>query len=133
MSKSTVSRKTISLVVLLTYLFLFLPSSPAMAAWVGTGEALGSPKARLVSFVERDDVQKQITSLGVDPDEALRRVNGMTDAEAKVALEKIGALPAGGDGVGTLIGAILFVFIVLLITDIIGLTHVFPFVNHGGR
>ncbi|TAL17009.1 hypothetical protein EPN96_07480 [bacterium] len=133
MSKSRTSLKSISLAVLLAYLFIFLPSSPAMAAWVGTGEALGSPKARLVSFVERDDVQKQITSLGVDPEEALRRVNGMTDAEAKTALEKIGSLPAGGDGVGTLIGACLFIFIVLLITDIIGLTHVFSFVNHGRR
>jgi hypothetical protein len=132
MSKSQASLKTISFVVLLSYLFIFLPSSPVMAAWVGTGEALGSPKARLVSFVEREDVQKQITSLGVDPGEALRRVNGMTDAEAKTALEKLGSLPAGGDG-GSVIGAILFIFIVLLITDIIGLTHVFPFVNHGGR
>jgi hypothetical protein len=38
-------------------------------------------------------------------------------------------LPAGGDAVGVLIGASLFVFIVLLITDILGFTDVFPFVK----
>ncbi|WP_367187996.1 PA2779 family protein, partial [Sulfuricurvum sp. RIFOXYD12_FULL_44_77] len=33
---------------------------------------------------------------------------------------------AGGDG-GSIIGAIVFIFIVLLITDILGLTKVFNF------
>ena len=35
--------------------------------------------------------------------------------------------PAGGDGVGVVIGGILIVFLVLLVTDILGLTKVFPF------
>jgi hypothetical protein len=104
-----------------------------MAGWVGTSDALQGSKARLVSFVERGEVKAQLSSLGVDPDEALRRVSAMTEAEASAALSKLGDLPAAGDGGGTLIGALLFIFIVLLITDIIGLTHVFPFVNHGGR
>jgi hypothetical protein len=39
-------------------------------------------------------------------------------------------LPAGGDGLGTIIGAAVLIFLVLLITDILGFTHVFSFVNH---
>jgi hypothetical protein len=39
-------------------------------------------------------------------------------------------LPAGGDGIGAIIGAAVFIFVVLLITDLLGLTHVFTFVNH---
>jgi len=42
-------------------------------------------------------------------------------------------LPAGGSAVGALIGAGVLIFIVLLITDILGFTHVFPFVYHHPR
>jgi hypothetical protein len=38
---------------------------------------------------------------------------------------KIDELPAGGDALGLLV----FVFIVLLITDILGFTDIFPFVK----
>jgi hypothetical protein len=38
-------------------------------------------------------------------------------------------LPAGGDGIGTIVGAAVLVFLILLITDILGFTHVFPFVK----
>jgi hypothetical protein len=36
-------------------------------------------------------------------------------------------LPAGGDGV---VGALVLIFIILLITDLLGLTNIFPFVKH---
>ncbi|WP_368428541.1 PA2779 family protein [Sulfuricaulis sp.] len=35
--------------------------------------------------------------------------------------------PAGGD---SFLGALVFIFIVLLITDILGLTNIFQFVKH---
>jgi hypothetical protein len=38
-------------------------------------------------------------------------------------------MPAGGDGVGAVVGAVVFIFVVLLITDLLGLTHVFSFIN----
>jgi hypothetical protein len=38
-------------------------------------------------------------------------------------------MPAGGDTVGIVVVTLLVVFIVLLITDLVGLTHVFPFVK----
>jgi hypothetical protein len=38
-------------------------------------------------------------------------------------------LPSGGNGVGALVGAALIVFLVLLITDILGYTDIFPFVK----
>jgi hypothetical protein len=43
--------------------------------------------------------------------------------------QKLDQLPAGGDGLGVVIGAALVVFIVLLITDILGYTDVFTFVK----
>ena len=42
--------------------------------------------------------------------------------------DAIESLPAGGSSaLGIVIGAILIVFIILLITDILGYTNVFPF------
>jgi len=42
---------------------------------------------------------------------------------------KIDQLPAGGF-IGEVIGAVVFIFLVLLITDVLGFTHVYPFVHH---
>jgi UPF0716 family protein affecting phage T7 exclusion len=43
--------------------------------------------------------------------------------------QHIESMPAGGNAVGIIVGAILLVFIILLITDLLGLTNVFPFVK----
>jgi hypothetical protein len=43
--------------------------------------------------------------------------------------EQLERLPAGGSAVGVIIGAALIVFLVLLATDILGYTDVFPFVK----
>ena len=48
----------------------------------------------------------------------------MTDAEAAQLVSNIDALPAGGVGI---LGAIVLVFLVLLVTDILGYTKMFPF------
>ncbi len=121
--------KTLSIAVLFAYILCFVPTSPVFAAWVGTPEAMGASKAQLLSVVERQDVQAMIASMGVEPAEAARRVSAMTESEARAALDKLGQMPAGGDGFGSLVGACVFIFVLLLITDILGLTHVFPFTN----
>jgi hypothetical protein len=66
---------------------------------------------------------------GIDSNEAKARIDSLSDSEAIAAAEKIKQLPAGGDALGALIGAALIVFLVLLITDILGFTDVFPFVK----
>jgi hypothetical protein len=38
-------------------------------------------------------------------------------------------LPAGQSAVGAVVGAIVIIFLVLLVTDLLGLTNVFPFVR----
>jgi hypothetical protein len=66
---------------------------------------------------------------GIDPIEAKARLDSLSDAEVIRLAEQIENLPAGGDALGILVGAALIVFIVLLITDILGYTNVFPFVS----
>jgi hypothetical protein len=50
----------------------------------------------------------------------------MSDDEILKISSEIDTLPAGGD-LGGIVGAVVFVFVVLLITDILGLTKVFGF------
>jgi hypothetical protein len=51
-------------------------------------------------------------------------VDALSDDEVAELSARIDALPAGGDGI---VGAIVLVFLVLLLTDIVGLTKIFPF------
>ena len=77
----------------------------------------------------REDVQQQLTLLGVDPDEAAERVAGLSDEELRQIAGQLDELPAGESTVGILVGAALIVFLVLLITDLQGLMDVFSFVK----
>jgi hypothetical protein len=56
-------------------------------------------------------------------------VASLSPAELTQMANSMDQLPAGSGGVGAVVGAAVFVFVVLLITDLLGLTHVFPFVN----
>ena len=70
-----------------------------------------------------------VDDLSVDPEEAARRVAGLSDEEIEQIAGRLDDLPAGEGALGAVIGAILVIFLVLLITDLQGLTDVFPFVK----
>lgn len=100
----------------------------AQASMVTTEEALASPvstdqRERVATFLARDDVRQALQSHGVTGDAATARVQAMTDAEVVQLAGQMDQLPAGGD----ILGIMFTIFIVLLITDILGLTKVFPF------
>ena len=120
-------RRFVSAVLILSMLGMGLPL-PAQAGMLPT-DAVVSPaaKERVIGFLDRSDVRAQLESMGVNPVDAKARVASLTNDEAAQLAAKIDNLPAGGDAAGALIGALLIVFIVLLITDILGVTHVFPF------
>ena len=52
-----------------------------------------------------------------------------SDEEVQQIAGRLDELPAGEGFVGVVIGAALIIFLVLLITDLLGLTDVYPFVN----
>ncbi|MBI5017986.1 MAG: PA2779 family protein [Deltaproteobacteria bacterium] len=116
-----------AVVVIFSLLCLALPARPAAAGWIPSRVAAEAPHARLVSLLDREDVVRAFQTLGVDRAEAARRVAGLTDREASEAVGRLDSLPAGGDPVGTIVGAALLVFFVLLLTDLLGLTHFYPF------
>ncbi len=85
-------------------------------------EQTGSGHARLTAALSRADVREAMQRQGIDPAQAMARVSALTDDEASQLAQQIDNAPAGG-----FIGALLLVFFVLLVTDILGLTKVFPF------
>jgi hypothetical protein len=99
----------------------------AHAGIVGTEALLNAAATReeISAFLARDDVQQQLIKYGVDPAEAQARANNLTNQEAQALAERIDSSPAGGDVLGSLV----FVFLVLLVTDLLGLTDIFPFVK----
>lgn len=83
-------------------------------------------RAKLSSAMMRSEVQEALQANGIDPQEALARVNSLSNAEVMAMSDKIDQLPAGGSAI---IGAAVLIFLVLLVTDILGHTDVFPFVE----
>lgn len=81
-------------------------------------------RARIISALSRADVQAELIKRGVDPAQVQDRVAALTDEEAGLMARHIDAAPAGGN---SLIGALVFIFVLLLVTDLLGLTKVFPF------
>lgn len=78
---------------------------------------------KVKQLLSRPELVRQLESMGVSPEAARLRVDALTNEELARVADQADRLPAGGDFFGTL-GAI---FIILLITDILGLTKVFPF------
>lgn len=84
-------------------------------------------KQKVMEFSERQDVQTVLSQMGVEPQVLKDRVASLSDDEAVAMAGKIDTMPAGGDAVGAIVGAAVFIFIVLLITDLLGFTKVFNF------
>jgi hypothetical protein len=98
---------------------------PSQAAMLSTDAALGAASREQVNrMLERADVQARLADYGVKAGDVKARVAALTDDEVAQLGAKIDSLPAAGDGI---IGALVLIFIVLLITDILGLTKIFPF------
>ncbi len=98
---------------------------PASAEIVTTEQInAATERERIGSFLDRTEVRARLQALGVDADAARARVDALTDNEARDLAARIDQLPAGRSDV---LGVLLVIFIVLLITDILGLTKVFPF------
>jgi hypothetical protein len=102
----------------------------AQAGMVGTAAVaeraeLAQQRAQLKELLAREDVREQLIAWGVEPAAAQTRVDSLSPQELQQMAQKMDELPAGGD----ILGAAVFVFLVLLVTDILGFTDIFPFVR----
>jgi hypothetical protein len=123
--------KPVSHLVVLGLLALSLHLPAAHAGMIGTEAVVNAAQSqqhreRLHSALNRDDVQAQLLARGVDPAQVQARVDSLTDEEMQTLATNMDQLPAGG----SVVGALVLIFLVLLVTDLLGLTNVFPFVKH---
>ena len=112
--------------LLLSLSMMLLPLGSAQAAMVGNGQLIAqSDRAELLQVLERDSARQQLSALGVSQEQAKQRVMQMTDQEVAQLNQQLADLPAGGDA----LGVILLIFLVFVITDVIGATDIFPFIH----
>ena len=107
-------------------LLFFIQIAPLQAAIVGNGSLMTEiTRADLIESLDKTGVQNQLISWGVDPQAAKFRIQQMNDDELTRLQQNFQQLPAGAGGLET----VALIFIVLLITDMIGATDIFPFVK----
>jgi hypothetical protein len=115
-------------------LMLACPYQSVLAAMIDTESIIDldrdqEARDQLKQFLAREDVQTVLIAHGIDPVEAKRRINALSDEEVIRIANQIDQLPAGGGAVETLLALILVLFLVLVILDLTGVTDVFPFIK----
>jgi len=100
-----------------------LVSTEQVAASEGVISAT-EQRAYVNSMLERADVAQALQERGIDLTQAKARVAALTDAEVAHVAHTLDTAPAGASDV---LGTIVFIFVLLLITDILGFTKIFPF------
>ncbi len=121
-------KKILASVLIASTALLGMPSGAWATGMVTTDEAItaqasSANRDKVESFFLREDVQRGLQEQGVNSQAAQDRVKAMSDAEVAQLAGRIDQAPAGGD----VLGVLFTIFIVLLITDILGLTKIFPF------
>lgn len=120
-------RRFISL--LLVAVLLGTQAMPLHAAMIGTDalvqQQLQLDREQLLQQLERDEVQQQLVELGVNVEDAQARVAQMTDSEVQMLNQRLGELPAAGD----VLSIAFLVFLVFVVTDLMGASDIFPFIN----
>ena len=111
---------------------LSLQVAPLQAAIVDNSQLLSQSqqevtKQYVLSELDRQDVQDQLVAMGVDTDDAKQRIQQMNDQELAQLAQDFEQMPAGGSGI---IGALVVIFVVLVVTDMLGATDVFGFVHN---
>ena len=119
--------KSVCILMALLVVLISAPVPSVIAAMIGTETVFanqGASEARdqLRSFLDRKEVQSQLTALGIDPTEARARVDSLSDAEVMQLVDRIDQLPSGGDFFGTLLFITIIVLITLLVLEITGHT-----------
>lgn len=109
---------------------IVLPIGPAQAAMIGNTEIIAQVQSELnrseiLNILDREAARQQLSALGVSPEMVKQRVAQMTDAEVAQLNQHLAEMPAGGD----IWGVLLLLFIVFIITDMLGATDIFPFVK----
>jgi hypothetical protein len=130
-------RRSLKPVGMTMAIFLLVISGPyqsALAAMVGTESVMEASQGqqsrdRIKQLLVREDIRQALVNQGIDMREANDRIDSLSDTEAIAVAEQLDKLPAGGGALEVFLIVALIAFIILLITDIMGYTDIFPFVK----
>lgn len=123
-----VVRKTVAVVLMASTAMV---SMPALAAPISADQIMNEQRSEqainerlaVTQWLLRDDVAAEMMRLGVSPAKAIERVSALSDAEVARLYGQVDQAEVAS-GVA---GGLALVFIVLLITDLLGLTKIFTF------
>ena len=127
--------RSIAGVLVLTVGFTFTFIMPGHAAMVETEALLqardaASARQMVRACLQRDAVAAQLEAWSVPVRQARARVDAMTDEEILDLAQRIESMPAGGVDALTVIFIVSVIsFGTLIVTDLLGVTDVFPFIH----
>ena len=126
MSFSNFKPRTFVHFVIVTFLFCGF-QAPGQAAMVTSeallaGATIKADRAALREQLLRDDVRKDLLTMGVNPADVEARINSLTVSEISRIQGQLDSLPAGGDGLGT----VALVLVILILLEVAGVIDIFP-------
>lgn len=127
--------KATGVFLVILMLLVTVPYQSVLAAMIETEATLDitakgqEARNQIKSILAREDAQAILRAQGIDPLEALARVDSLTDAEARQISDEIEELPAGGNFLLTFLLVVGLIVVILIITDAMGYTDVFTFVR----
>ena len=127
--------KFLSVFLLIMMVMLTAPCQSVLAAMVGTEATLAitadgqNARNTIKTILDREDAQAVLKAQGIDPLEAMARVDSLTDTEARRIADQIEELPGGGGFFVTFLIVVGVIVLILAITDAMGYTNVFTFVR----
>ena len=116
--------------IFLSILLALMPLLPAQAAMIGNQQIINQNQSQqtrdsLQQLLDQDTARQQLQAWGVSPEQINSRIDSLTDAELARINQQLNDLNAGG----SVLGILLVIFIVFVITDVIGATDIFPFIH----
>ncbi len=101
----------------------------AQAGMVSTSAVIGAhgesyTQAQLQAALASEELKSQLQDMGVDTDQLNDRIASLTPSEIQQLNARLEQEPAGG-----IVGALVTIFVVLVITDMLCATDVFTFVR----
>jgi hypothetical protein len=127
--------KSTGVFLVILMVLVAVPYQSVLAAMIETEATLDitlkGQEARnaIKTILVREDAQAVLRAQGIDPLEAMARVDSLTDAEAQRIVDEIEELPAGGGFFVTFLLVVGIIVVILIITDAMGYTNVFTFVR----
>jgi hypothetical protein len=125
------SKKTTAILMSSLMVWTGLLASTASASVISTERmvseySISDDRAELKAALDRDDVRDRLMDLGVPADDVSARIDALTPTELAMLQERMDQMPAGSGGAVSLLALIVLIF---FITDVLGITDIFPFVN----